>query len=98
MRSWILTVCGVCAFVVGLASSGCDDVEEAFDCQQVCGRYQDCFDANYDVGACRARCRAAADSNPDIRNDANQCESCMDDMSCASTVFNCAAPCSSIVP
>jgi hypothetical protein len=98
MRSWIVTLGGVCALFVGLFAAGCDDAEEAFDCQQVCSRYQDCYDANYDVGACRARCRTASDNNPSIRNDANQCEACMDDMSCASTIFNCAAPCSSIVP
>ena len=63
MRSWILTVGGVCAFFVGLATSGCDDAEEAFDCQQVCSRYQDCYDTSYDVGACRARCRTASDNN-----------------------------------
>jgi hypothetical protein len=94
MIRW-LAVLVVC---FGMAVTSCDEVDEAFDCQSVCSRYRDCFDSNYDVGACRADCRARADNDPSVKAAADTCEACLDDMSCASSTFNCASSCGAIVP
>jgi len=77
-------------------ANGCGTADEVFDCQSVCQRYADCYDSGYDVGACRQRCRTASENNPSIRQDADQCESCIGDKSCISATFNCADSCSSI--
>jgi len=82
----------------GMAVTSCDSVDEAFDCNSVCSRYRDCYDANYDVGACRADCRARADNDSSVKAAADTCEACIDDMSCASATFNCASSCGAIVP
>ncbi len=94
------------AFLVGglglLLSSifavNCDSVETAFDCQQVCSRYHDCYDSSYDVDNCRSNCRSRAANDPSVKQAADTCESCIGDMSCLSATFNCAGSCSNIVP
>jgi hypothetical protein len=83
---------------LGMAVTSCDSVDEAFDCQSVCSRYRDCYDANYDVGACRADCRARAANDSSVKAAADTCEACIDDMSCVSATFNCASSCGTIVP
>jgi hypothetical protein len=80
------------------AASSCDKAEEAFDCEQVCTRYRDCYDSGYDVSGCESRCRTNSANNPNIRDDADTCESCIGDKSCLSATFNCAGSCGTIVP
>jgi hypothetical protein len=76
----------------------CDAVDEAFDCQDVCSRYHDCYDSSYDVGKCRDSCRARAANDPSVKQAADTCESCIGDKSCISATFDCGASCSNIVP
>ena len=77
--------------------SGCDSVDAAFDCQSVCSRYRTCFDQNYDVNKCRDNCRTRSANDPSVRDAADACESCIDDMSCASATFSCTVPCAQII-
>lgn len=80
------------------ASLGCDSAEAAFDCQQVCSRYQECFDDDYDVSACRSRCRDKAEDDSAWKNKADDCAACIDDKSCTGATFSCAVECVGIVP
>ena len=85
--------------VVGFASlHACDKADEIFDCQSVCKRYAECYDPKYDVDGCRTRCRNASANNPSIRNDADECNACIDDKSCLAAPFSCGGPCGTIVP
>ena len=86
---------GACAFG---STIGCDSIDEAFDCSDVCGRYRDCYDSSYDVDACESRCRTNAANDPNVKAAADACDSCIGDKSCASATFNCAGSCGSIVP
>lgn len=95
---WTVGVAGALGLLLGVASPGCDDVDQAFDCQSVCSRYQSCFDEDYDVSACRSRCRSSADADRDFERKADACETCIDDRSCGGAVFNCATECAGIVP
>jgi hypothetical protein len=90
-----LTVAAFLGFFVG---ASCDEIDAAFDCQQVCDRYQDCFDSSYDVDACRSRCRTRSEQDSSTRAAADACEACIDDMSCTSATFNCGDDCVNIVP
>ena len=95
MRPWIFAI----AWILGISGGlGCDTAKAAFDCQAVCSHYQSCFDSNYDVSACRNRCRAKADNDNTWQNKASDCASCIDDKSCTSATFNCATECVGIVP
>src|SRR4051794_72971 len=63
MMRWLAML----TFGFGIALTSCDTVDEAFDCQAVCSRYRDCYDANYDVGQCRANCRARAANDSSVK-------------------------------
>ena len=99
IRALLLLAVGFAGGAVGLFSSaGCDSADAAFDCASVCGRYRDCFDATYDVSACRTRCRDASANDATVRQRADACDACIGGMSCAGATFNCAQDCSAIVP
>lgn len=89
---------GAVILAATMTVDGCGAADEIFDCQSVCQRYHDCYDSGYDVGACRQQCRDNSESNPSIRQDADQCEACIGDKSCLSATFQCADPCAHIVP
>lgn len=94
----MLKTLSLCAFLFGsaaIAVSGCDEADQAVDCSQICNRYQECFDEDYDVSACIDRCRPMLDEDP---HGADDCEACIDDRSCTGAVFNCASDCAGIVP
>ncbi len=93
-----MVMAGMVGVVLGMFTPACDQADEVFDCQSVCSRYKSCFDANYDVGNCRSRCRDKSDADKDFRNKANACEACIDDRSCSSATFSCATECVGIVP
>ncbi len=88
----------VLSLSIGVGLVGCSEVDEAIDCNQICNRYKDCFDANYDVSACASRCESNADNVANYADKVDACENCIDDRSCASATFGCAAECSTIVP
>jgi len=86
------------ALVAAFAATapGCSTVENAYNCQQICDRYKDCFDASYDSGACQDRCKSKA-KDDGFANKASDCQSCIDDKSCTGS-FACIAECGGIVP
>lgn len=94
------TLVGLCLLVISLGVPGCgadNPVEQAIDCRSVCDRYQSCFDADYDTAACRSRCdRVVEERNRSYA--ADECDTCMDDRSCAGAVFSCSTPCAGIIP
>jgi hypothetical protein len=83
--------------LAGVVSS-CGTADEAFDCQAVCSKYQECFNNSYDVGACRSRCRDKAAADTDYKRKADTCHACIGERSCTSATFACASDCGSIVP
>jgi hypothetical protein len=84
------------SFVLGFTN--CGEADKIFDCQSVCNRYKTCFDSNYDVGACRSRCKDKADADKTFQDKADACESCIDDKSCSEATFKCATECGGVVP
>ncbi len=89
---------------LSLSASACDknddplsEIDEAADCNAVCDRYKSCFDNSYNTTACYNRCQDLVDDGGDPHA-ADDCDACIDDMSCASSVFNCASECSALVP
>lgn len=84
--------------VVAFAATapGCSDVENAYNCDQICDRYKDCFDASYDADACQTNCEAKAE-DAGFADKAESCEACIDDRSCSGS-FACASECIGIVP
>jgi len=75
-----------------------ETIDQDVDCRNVCDRYQSCYDSSYDTAACRDRCHNVVDGDGGRSYAANECDTCMDDRSCAAAVFGCAAPCAGILP
>ena len=73
------------------------EIDEAANCNSVCDRYRDCFDSNYDTETCYDHCQMVVDGSGDPHA-ADNCEACIDDMSCAGGVFNCSTECGALVP
>lgn len=83
---------------VASISSGCaDEITAAYDCNKICDRYKECFDADYDDGACASRCQDDAGSSEAYDDKASACEDCIDDKSCTGS-FSCVDECGGIVP
>ncbi len=89
----LFALCGL-----GAVAMSCSDADELIDCQQICSRYQSCFDNGYDVSACRSRCENKADEDKAFADRVDACEKCIDDRSCTSSVFSCSAQCAGVVP
>lgn len=72
--------------------------DNAVDCNNICERYKECYDADYDTGACVDRCLDDADTEG-YATKADACDACLDDQkSCAAQTFACATQCADIVP
>lgn len=95
MKYFVLTLS---IAIAGLVAVNCGEADRLFDCQSVCSRYQSCFDSNYDVSACRNRCKDKADADKEFERKADACETCIDDRSCTDATFKCTTQCASIVP
>lgn len=82
--------------------AGCgDDPEEIVNrvtCKDVCQRYADCFDSDYDVGACTDRCTQDTTASEEKEERLELCHECIDDESCTGAVFGCTAECTPFVP
>jgi hypothetical protein len=89
---------GIVLVIAASALGGCSDAKNTITCSDVCNRYQDCFDEDYDVSSCVDRCKSRAGSDDDKQSQLNQCDACIDDKSCTAAAFSCATECVSIVP
>lgn len=88
----------VCAALALGACDAAEDVDEAADCEQICDKYQECFDSNYEVDSCYDRCTERAD-DMENRDQEDSCADCIDNNeSCGEATFNCTDECIGIVP
>ncbi len=87
--------------LAGAAILGCsaaDPITNAITCNDVCSRYSECFNADYDIDGCTDRCENDATSDEDKERRLEMCDSCIDDRSCAESFVNCSDDCAGIVP
>lgn len=81
-----------------LGGPGCantiQEIDQAVDCNDLCNRYADCFDSEYDRAACRDRCNETVDNDPRAAND---CDTCLDDRACSES-FTCGNECFGLIP
>jgi hypothetical protein len=89
---------GLSAVSVVGCSDTVNDVKDEIDCRQVCNRYADCVDSDYDVDACEDRCEADADESQARRDKLRSCDDCLEDKSCAEGAFKCPTECGGILP
>jgi len=100
MKRW--AVACLCVGLFGAVSCSEDNdpieqIDEAMDCAEICDRYQECFDSDYDVDSCQDKCEERVD-DPDNRDQEEACSECIDEASCTGAAFSCATDCLGIVP
>jgi hypothetical protein len=88
----------LCSTPLFAACGADDEIDNAVDCDSICGRYAECFDDSYDTDGCAEECRNSARDDEDYADKVDACESCMDDESCAGGLFECTTECVGIVP
>lgn len=98
MKTWFLGVV-VLVGLAGAVTSGCDEADNALDCNEICDKYKECLGGtSYDESACRNRCRDDAD-DADFEKRVDKCAACVsDDKSCVQNTFSCTAECVGVVP
>lgn len=96
-RIWTIGLVGFMASAVGCGEAA-DEVTNSISCGEVCARYSDCFDADYDVEGCTDRCEDQADASEDKEQRLEICDACIDDRSCTEATFDCTDDCVGIVP
>ena len=94
--NWTKTL--IVTFGIALPTTACNTIDNALDCNGVCSRYRDCYNAGYDVDACATRCRDASSKDSNYQSKADKCDACIGPKSCIAATFQCAVECGSIVP
>jgi hypothetical protein len=84
--------------LLAVSSPGCDNIERIYNCDQICDKYKECADENYDDDACGERCRDNAAASEAFEDKADDCQACIDGESCVEAAFECGTECSGIVP
>ncbi len=77
--------------LIALSSSGCSEIGQAIDCEQMCEQMQVCIDSDIDVDRCAARCEDETD-NRRLRRQLDDCTDCLDrDYACAEVPEHCSS-------
>jgi len=86
------------SFLSAAACSAADPITNKFDCKDVCQRYADCFDHDYDVDACDNRCQSDASNSDDKQQKLDDCHDCIgSNDSCASDFAKCSTSCGTFI-
>lgn len=97
VRTLLASCCLVCASSIACGDDA-DEIVNTITCGDVCERYADCFDEDYDVDACTEECENEATPDEEKEAELEECHACIDDESCTSAVFECTTECAQFVP
>jgi hypothetical protein len=90
-----------CAVLLTAFAGACgkDDpvtaIDRSTDCAQICDKFKECFNSDYDVEECTDSCSDMVDD--DDTSQIDDCENCLDDQSCTEAV-GCTAECAGLIP
>lgn len=94
----LIPIAGALLFSACGSDNPVNQVENKITCHDVCQRYSDCYDSNYDVSGCTDRCTNDSTAEQQKDDELKTCDDCIGDKSCISATFNCGNECSSFVP
>jgi hypothetical protein len=95
-----MTALATALAILAIGLSGCkeaDKVENKITCADVCNRYKDCFNSDYNVDNCKNSCESEANNSDDKDRRLEQCNDCIDGQSCTAAAFGCATECAGII-
>jgi hypothetical protein len=82
----------------GVACSAADPITNKFDCKDVCQRYADCFNPDYDVSGCDSRCQSDASNSDDKQQKLDDCHDCIGSKdSCVKDFTSCSSSCGTFI-
>jgi hypothetical protein len=84
-------------FLLGTAALACSDAKNVVSCAEVCDKYKSCINSDYDVPSCTSRCEDKANDSASRQDQLDSCNSCIEDRSCTSAVFNCTTECATVI-
>jgi hypothetical protein len=71
--------------------SGCSELTEALDCNQMCEEMKTCIDGDLDVHDCAERCEDRVEDDP-LADKLDACTDCLDrEYSCSEAIDKCSA-------
>ena len=88
---------GLC-FAAMLMLGACDDIESRVECVQICDKYSECYDSDYDVDGCAEECTDEYEADESYLEKIDACDTCLEDKSCTESTFRCSDECIGIVP
>lgn len=94
----IVAAVGLGSMALVACGDAVDEVKNRITCHDVCKRYADCFDDDYDVDECTSRCENKATPDEDKEKQLERCDACIDGESCGEAVFECTTECVEFVP
>lgn len=97
MKLFTIALVGMALSLGMFSCDEADKVENKITCGEVCSRYRDCFDSDYNVDQCTDSCEAEANANQAKDHRLEVCNTCIDDQSCTAAAFDCATDCSGII-
>jgi len=84
--------------LTGVACSAADPITNKWDCHDVCQRYADCLDSDYDVSACKDRCESDASNSDAKQNKLDDCHDCIgENDSCVDDLASCSSSCGTFI-
>jgi len=83
--------------LLGNLALGCADAKNVVSCAEVCNKYKSCINSDYDVASCTTQCEDKANDSASRQDQLDSCNSCIEDRSCSSAVFNCTTECASVI-
>jgi hypothetical protein len=90
MSSIFRTLSVFAVVTVGIATAtGCDEISEALDCDQMCEKMKSCLDDDIDVRDCAERCEDRVDDTK-LADKLDACTDCLDQgVSCRDVADDC---------
>ena len=76
---------------------GCSEADRTFDCADICGKYEECVEDEFDNSECIDTCEDKADNDEDFEEKVDECENCLDSTSCAEATAKCTDECAVVV-
>jgi hypothetical protein len=99
--TWRKAFICTCLLAAAVGFSACSDATDPvvtkIDCSSVCNRYKECYDDDFNTGKCKDDCENLAEDNDAKQDQLDDCDDCLDDESCTSSTYSCAAACGKFI-
>lgn len=72
-----------------VATYGCEELEESFDCVDICRQMHNCVDSKLNENRCERSCHSKIDQDDALRRRATRCRDCIAYRTCAQVSSEC---------